>query len=455
MPILPNSTFYASFSLMDDILLSDRNIDLRSETTYQDHLLSSVWSLVKAAHENYSYYQQIWKGIWDAGSASWDDFFKLKPADKSLLENNNVSIKRNNIAYYFLTGDTTEKTKVIPVTKKEWRDRNEYRANCYRLANITKFDSVWIALPFGPWAAGHSSQHAFHILESNVLPAGLSNDQYVMRYIWNQAKQMNINVIATTPSILKFIESSIEEDSLIPIEKVIISGDRVSDELRGYYKDKYNIDLLASYGSSECFVGMECQYQCGYHFDPNQILVEVVEPQNYLPTELEGSILLTNLTSEAIPLIRYKVGDRGKVHYQKCRCGSDWPRLQWTGRDSDYYEISGGVNLHTYQVEQALDRLKLKIQKCDVVIKDDNGGKDLIEFTVFFNEKDVSTQRQKKLLTKEIIQAIRTLSLDFNDVMFEGYANVAIIIQAMNKDAPPQEKKVEIRDLRKFRSSGV
>ena len=113
------------------------------------------------------------------------------------------------------------------------------------------------------------------------------------------------------------------------------------------------------------------------------------------------------------------------------------------------------MNLHTYQVEQALDRLKLKIQKCDVVIKDDNGGKDLIEFTVFFNEKDVSTQRQKKLLTKEIIQAIRTLSLDFNDVMFEGYANVAIIIQAMNKDAPPQEKKVEIRDLRKFRSSGV
>lgn len=440
---------------MDDILSSHTNVDLRSKTTYQDHILSSVWSLVKAAHENSSYYQRIWKGIEDARSVSWDDFFKLKPADKFLYENNNVSNKLNSIAYYFLTGDTTGKPKVLPVTKNEWCARNEYRASCYRLANITKFDSVWIALPFGPWVAGHSSQHAFHVLESNVLPAGFSNDQHIMRYIWNQAKQMNINVIATTPSILKFIESSIEEDSLIPIEKILISGDRVSAELRGYYKDKYNVDLLASYGSSECFVGMECQYQCGYHFDPNQILVEVVEPQNYLPTELEGLILLTNLTSEAIPFIRYKIGDRGKVHYQKCRCGSDWPRLQWTGRNSDYYEISGGVNLHRYQIEQALGRLEPIIQKCGVVIKDDTGGKDLIEFTVFFNLKDVSTQRQKTLLTKEVIQTIRTLSLDFNDVMFEGYANVVIIVQIINKDVLQQGEKVEIRDLRKFRSSGI
>ncbi|MBI3250583.1 MAG: phenylacetate--CoA ligase family protein [Candidatus Andersenbacteria bacterium] len=440
---------------MANILAINKNADLEPKTTYQDQVLASVWSLAKEAYKKSIYYQQIWEGIWNEASVDWDDFFKLKPADKSLFAIKNVAIKRSNVAYYFLTGDTTGKPKVIPVTKKEWRARNEYRANCYRLAGITKFDSVWIALPFGPWAAGHSAQHAFHILESNVLPAGLSNDQYVMRHIWNQAKQMNINIIATTPSILKFIESSIEEGKLSPIEKVITSGDHVSNELRGYYKDKYGVNLLASYGSSECFMGMECKYQCGYHFDPDRILVEVVDPQNNLPTESEGSVLLTDLTSEAIPIIRYKSGDRGKINYQKCQCGSDWPRLQWTGRDGDYYEISGGVNLHSYQVEQALDGLNPKVQKCDVVIKDDHGGKDLIKFTAFFNAKDVSTQRQKKFLTQKVTQAIRTLSLDFNDVMFEEYAHIAVIIRSIDRDTSQQNRKVEIRDLRKFRSSRV
>ena len=456
MPTLPNSSLYAIFRRMTGVLAIDKNIDLEPKKVYQNQNFTHIWPLVRAAYKESIYYQQLWEKIWAENSASWDNFFKLKPADKSLFEIKNITTnKRDKIAYYFLTGDTTRKPKVIPATKQEWRDRNEYRANCYRIAGITKHDSVWIALPFGPWAAGHSAQHAFHILEANVLPAGLSNDQYIMRHIWNQAKQMNINVIATTPSILKFIESSIEGEDFSFIEKVIISGDQASDELRSYYKERYDVALLASYGLSGCFVGMECEYQCGYHFDPNKILVEVVDPQNNLPAEREGSVLLTNLTSEAIPLIRYKSGDRGMVHHQRCQCGSEWPRLQWTGRDGDYYEISGGVNFHTYQVEKALDRLDPKIRKCEVVIKDDKNGKDLIEFAVSFSAQDVSAPKQKKLLIQQVSEAVRTMSLDFNDVIFEGYANVTVAVRGIGKDNLRQGRKVEIRDLRKFRSSGV
>lgn len=427
------------------------NLPKNLKTAYPDSLYPVVKNLARNAYEKSAYYKWRWEGLYDPNTFNdWPDFLKLKPSDKSLFKAENIAVENNKIAYYFFSGGSTGNPKIIPVTKQEWRNRDAYRANCYRLIGISKFDSVWIALPFGPWAAGHSAQHAFHILRSNVLPAGLSNDQNIMKHIWYQAKRMNINVIATTPSILKFIESSIGNNSFFPIEKVITTGEFISDPLKDYYKSKFGIDVFASYGSSECFIGIECSRRCGYHFDPKEIFIETVDKNNKTTNET-GSILLTNLNSEAIPLIRYKIGDLGKIHYKKCACGSDWPRIEWLGRDNDFYEISGGVNFHTYQLADALSVFGSSFKKCELILKDGPAGKDIIEITVYFHEKEVVSAKQKLSLTKKVTKVIQNLSLDFNDVMFEGYAKVSITVKGTAESSLFQKVQIQVRDLRKFR----
>lgn len=420
-------------------------------SVYPQNNFSSVKKLVQKAYENSEYYKSNWsKSLQLKNFNSWSDFFKLQPSDKSVFKKENISVDESEIAFYFFSGGTTDKPKVIPVTKQEWKSRNMYRADCYQLAGLTEFDSVWIALPFGPWAAGHSVQHAFHILKSNVLPAGLSNDQHIMKYIWQQVKRMNINVIATTPSILSFIESSIDLDSFFPVEKVITTGEYISSDWKNHYKEKYKVDVFASYGASECFIGIECSKRCGYHYNPDNILVEVVD-QNNFPTTGEGTILLTNLASEAIPLVRYKIGDRGKIHTKKCVCGSDWPRLEWIGRDSDFYEISGGVNFHMHQLSDALRIFSSKLKKCEVRINNGHTGKDFIEFKIFFNKKEINTKIKRQKLVEQVTKAIQNLSLDFNDVMFEGYANIKINIKEDKSTGVYQKARIKIYDLRRFR----
>lgn len=423
----------------------------KSKFIYPNYIFSSISSFTRNAYKNSKYYREVWEDILkNKALDGWDDFLRLSPTNREIFQTQNIAVDENRIAYYYFSGGTTGRPKVIPVTKDEWRSRNQYRADCYSLAGFTKFDSVWIALPFGPWAAGPSVQHAFHILGSNILPAGLPENSNIIRHIWNQVKRMNINVIATTPSILKFIERSIGEKKLLPIEKVITTGEYVSNNFKRYWKDKYNVDVIVSYGSSECFVGIECLYSCGYHYDPERIFIEVVDSKNNLPTNTEGSILLTNLKSEAIPLIRYRIGDHGKINHKNCRCGSSWPRLEWTGRDTDFYKISGGINFHTYQISEALSSLELKINKTEVIIQDGPDGKDFIYFTLYLDE-NVYRASNKKRLKKQMLRVIRNLSFDFNAVVLEGSVKMGVKIISTKDTQFCQKTQIKVNDLRKFK----
>lgn len=427
--------------------------DYISNDTYSEYLFPSVVSAVKNAYEFSGYYKDLWKNSLKTNKIDdWNDFLKLEPAGKLIFKTedlkDNLAVKEDMIAYYYFSGGTTGKPKIIPATKKEWKSRNQYRAECYRLAGFTKYDSVWIALPFGPWSVGHSAQHAFHILGSNVMPAGLSSDSSILKYIWKQAKMMNINAIITTPSILRFIENSINEKSLLPIEKVVTTGENVTAYLRNYYKKKYNIDIIASYGSSECFIGIECPYKCGYHYDPREIFIETVDKKN-VPAN-SGSVLLTNLKSEALPLIRYKIGDLGKIHYDKCKCGSHWPRLEWMGRDNNFYELSGGANFYTYQIVETLAQMKRNVYECEVLITDNEKGKDIVEFVLYCND-DKSSKINDQAFLKHAMYLFENLSLDFRDVIFDGFVEIKARLMKIKEKQIFRKTQIKIIDSRKFK----
>jgi phenylacetate-CoA ligase len=113
------------------------------------------------------------------------------------------------------------------------------------------------------------------------------------------------------------------------------------------------------YGLSEVMgpgVACECDERAGLHGWEDHFLFEVVDPQSGAPVpEGEaGELVITTLTKEALPMLRYRTRDISRVTTARCACGRTHLRiLRVTGRNDDML-IVRGVNVYPSQIEAVL-----------------------------------------------------------------------------------------------------
>jgi len=134
----------------------------------------------------------------------------------------------------------------------------------------------------------------------------------------------------------------------------------------------FGCPVLDRYGCREAgVVSYQCPQQQGLHIFPIGAHVEVVRDGDPVPTGVDGHVLLTPLRRRAMPLIRYDIGDVGRLLEQGCSCSLSWPTMEVSvGRTSDILVTSGGglvagsglttymanvEGLRSYQIEQAED----------------------------------------------------------------------------------------------------
>ena len=374
----------------------------------------------------------------------------ITSGNNHLFDIKNLAVDTKKLIYYFFDGGGVNYLNIFPFTKKEWEKRNEYIADCYKLVGISNKDSAWISLPYGPWIDGHMSQDAVRLIGCNFLPATLSNNQIMMQRIWQEAQQMDVNLIISSPSILRFIEKSINGLELSSkINKAILSKDLVSKRYKKYFKNKYNIDVFNVYQVDNIFIGIECKYHNGFHYDPDRVLIEIVNERSHLEMVKYGNMLITSLISEAIPVIRYKINNKAKINFNLCRCGSNWPRLNIKETNIDKkYEISGGVNFSSSQISNALSVLKPKFKECLLEIIENKEGKCLMNFYIKFKNSDIEKIKNEKKFIEKIKNSLENMSLNFKDAIFEGYAEIVIYFRVSNSKKSKKINLIKIKDKR-------
>ena len=116
-----------------------------------------------------------------------------------------------------------------------------------------------------------------------------------------------------------------------PPKNVLLSADRISPALRATVERVWSCDVFEHYGLTESGLGcaVECPAHDGMHIRHDALIVEIVDPHSgaVLPAGQWGEIVLTTLTREAMPLLRYRTGDKGRLLDRPCDCGSALPRL--------------------------------------------------------------------------------------------------------------------------------
>ncbi len=178
--------------------------------------------------------------------------------------------------------------------------------------------------------------------------------------------------------------------------------------MRREIENRLGIVATDNYGLSEVMgpgVAGECRQRCGMHIFEDHFIPEIIDPESgeVLPPGTTGELVLTSLTKEAFPMVRYRTRDITRLDYAPCACGRTHVRMKKTMGRSDDMLIIKGVNVFPTQIEEVL----FQIEGCEPhyqLVVDRVGAMDTLEVQVEVNETIFFDEMKKQRAFVEMVE---------------------------------------------------
>ena len=257
---------------------------------------------------------------------------------------------------------TTGKPVIIPYTKKDVYDWSVMFARCYAFAGVTREDRVHITPGYGLWTAGIGFQAGVERLGAMAVPMGPGNTEKQIQMMLD----LKSTVLCSTSSYALLLAEEIQKRNLreqIRLKTGIIGSERWGEKMRDRIENELGIESYDIYGLTEIYgpgIGIDCKFHQGIHYWSDHLYFEIIDPVTgrNLPEGELGELVITTLTKEGAPLIRYRTRDLTRIIPGACPCESRYPRIdRILGRSDDMIKIKG-VNIYPGQIEDVLKETK-------------------------------------------------------------------------------------------------
>jgi phenylacetate-CoA ligase len=185
------------------------------------------------------------------------------------------------------------------------------------------------------------------------------------------------NVIIGDPTWLVSLTEIAEKEGTRPVKLMMAAGDRMTDVYRGYVQDVWRAPVVLGYGSTEAGggVGMECRRRDGYHIDEFNFRFEIVDPDE----DGYGELVMTTLSRQTQPLIRYRTRDVARFIDEPCPCGAPLRRISQIKGRRDEMVVMGAGNMHPEIFEKVLGGVEGVSENWQVAVRQE-GVRDILEF---------------------------------------------------------------------------
>jgi phenylacetate-CoA ligase len=252
---------------------------------------------------------------------------------------------------------TRHKPTIVAYTAHDVEVFADVNARSIACAGGTPEDVLHVAYGYGLFTGGLGLHYGGERLGATVVPASGGNSGFQIQLL----ADLGARGICCTPSFCYLLaERAAEEDGLdIKLRYGVLGAEPWSESLRQKIEEAWGeFDACDIYGLSEVIgpgVAMECrENKGGLHVFDDHFYPEVVEPETGEPTDGLGELVLTTLTKEALPVIRYRTGDVTQLLPGDCPCGRTHQRIaRFSGRVDDMLVIRG-VNVFPSAIEAAL-----------------------------------------------------------------------------------------------------
>ncbi|SDJ50318.1 phenylacetate-CoA ligase [Natronorubrum texcoconense] len=320
---------------------------------------------VEYAFDNVPFYRQALDdaGISPADVDSIDDIrslpFTTKADFRETYPDGLFAVDDDELRRIHASSGTTGKPKIVSYTEGDLELWNEVMARSMAAAGLDASDTVQNAYGYGLFTGGLGFHGGAEELGATVIPTGSGDTQRQVEL----ARDLESDALACTPSYaLYFAETAAEmgvDPRELPLSTVLYGAEPCTEPMREAIEDRLGVRGYENYGLSELIgpgVAVECEVQAGMHVWEDHFYPEVIDPQTGepVPEGEEGELVLTSLTKEALPVLRYRTGDLTTLTREPCDCGRSMARMDGvTGRADDLL-IVRGVNLYPSQIEAVI-----------------------------------------------------------------------------------------------------
>ena len=292
---------------------------------------------------------------------------------------------------------TTGKPTVVGYTKKDIENWADLMARTLVTAGAHKGDIIHNAYGYGLFTGGLGVHNGAERLGASVIPISGGNTARQLMIM----QDFGSTVITCTPSYSLFIAEEARSAGLdfknFKLRVGIFGAEPWSEAMRAEIEEKLNLTALDIYGLSEIMgpgVAQECfEGKCGLHIWEDHFIPEIINPLTgeLLPEGEKGELVITTITKQGIPLIRYRTRDITSVTYEPCICGRTHARIARLSGRSDDMLIIRGVNVFPSQIESILVTIE-GVEPHYLLIVDRKENLDTLQIQVEVDERIFSDE---------------------------------------------------------------
>ncbi|MDE6657891.1 MAG: phenylacetate--CoA ligase [Oscillospiraceae bacterium] len=258
---------------------------------------------------------------------------------------------------------TTGKPTVVGYTRNDLNNWSDCVARLCTAVGVNDEDVAQISFGYGLFTGALGLHYGLEKIGCAVIPISSGNTQKQAMIL----KDFGTSVLISTPSYAMYMsevahEIGISNDDL-KLRIGLFGSEGCTDALRDKIEKGFGLFSTDNYGMSELMgpgVAGECEYRCGLHFAEDHFIPEIInsETGEVLPAGEKGELVITTLTKEGIPMLRYRTKDITRIHYEPCKCGRTHARMEKVqGRSDDMLKIRG-VNVFPSQIESVMANLE-------------------------------------------------------------------------------------------------
>ena len=271
-----------------------------------------------------------------------------------------LTVSREKIVRLHSSSGTTGRATAVFHTQKDLDGWANLVARCMYMAGVRKHDVFQNMSGYGLFTGGLGFQYGAERLGALTIPSGSGNSKRQIHLM----QDFGTTVVHIIPSYALHLWKVFGEMGLEPkrdthLRILLIGAEPHSEATRQRIEEMYGVDAFNSYGLSEMNgpgVAFECPQKKGMHFWEDDFLVEVIDPKTgeVLPDGVEGELVYTTLSREAMPMIRYRSKDLATIFPEPCPCGRTHRRMSRIKGRSDDMFILKGVNIFPLQIDTTL-----------------------------------------------------------------------------------------------------
>ncbi|HQA03689.1 MAG TPA: phenylacetate--CoA ligase [Thermodesulfovibrio thiophilus] len=346
-------------------MIWNKEVECMPEEQLRALQLERLKQTVKRAYERVSYYKKIFDeiGLTPEDVRTLDDIKNIPFTSKADLREvypfGIFASPLRDIIEIHMSSGTTGKPVVAGYTRHDIEIWSEVTARALTMAGTTKDDIIQNCYGYGLFTGGFGVHYGAQKIGATVVPASAGNTRKQIEIM----RDFGTTILTCTPSYALYLAEVAQEIGIPPTTLKLKAGsfgaEMWTEQMRNEIEKRFNINAFNIYGLTEIIgpgVAHECIEKKGLHVFEDHFFMEVIHPDtgDPVPDGKRGELVLTTLTREGMPMLRFRTKDVTSIIKEKCSCGRTFVKIERIrGRTDDMIKVRG-VMIFPYQIEKAI-----------------------------------------------------------------------------------------------------